>query len=75
MPPPFTLTLTFAIPINVSVSVGDTVYTNTDDTPLGTVKSLGASEIVLNANLAAQVEDNEEIVNANPIRLIFHFEL
>ena len=56
-------------------SVGDTVYTNTDDTPLGTVKSLGASEIVLNANLAAQVEDNEEIVNANPIRLIFHFEL
>jgi len=56
-------------------SVGDTVYTNTDDTPLGTVKSLGANEIVLNANLAAQVEDNEEIVNANPIRLIFHFEL
>lgn len=26
MPPPFELTLTFAIPINVSVSVGDTVY-------------------------------------------------
>jgi len=56
-------------------SVGDTVYTNTDDTPLGTVKSLGLNEIVLNANLAAQVEDNEEIVNANPIRLIFHLEV
>ena len=53
--------------------VGDTVYTNTDDTPLGTVKSVTATSIVLNANLAAQVEDNEEIVNANPIRLILGF--
>ena len=54
--------------------VGDTIYTNTDDTALGTVKSMGASSIVLNANLAAQVEDNEEIVNANPIRLVLGFE-
>ena len=54
--------------------IGDTIYTNTDDTPLGTVKSMSANEIVLNANLAAQVEDNEEIVNANPVRVIFGFE-
>ena len=54
--------------------IGDTIYTNTDNTALGTVKSMGASEIVLNANLAAQVEDNEEIVNANPITVIFGFE-
>lgn len=54
--------------------VGDTVYTNTDDTPLGTVKSLTDTSIVLNANLAAQVEDNEEIVNANPIKLVLGFE-
>lgn len=54
--------------------IGDTVYTNTDDTPLGTVKSMTSSEIVLNANLAAQVEDNEEIVNANPVRVVFGFE-
>ena len=54
--------------------IGDTVYTNTDDTALGTVKSMGANSIVLNANLAAQVEDNEEIVNANPIRITFGFE-
>ena len=54
--------------------VGDTVYTNTDDTALGTVKSLASGSIVLNANLAAQVEDNEEIVNANPIRIQLGFE-
>jgi len=59
--------------------IGDTVYTNTDDTPLGTVKSMSDDgdstyQIVLNANLAAQVEDNEEIVNANPIRITFGFE-
>ena len=54
--------------------VGDTVYTNTDDTALGTVKSMTSSAIVLNANLAAQVEDNEEIVNANPIKLVLGFE-
>jgi hypothetical protein len=54
--------------------IGDTVYTNTDDTALGTVKSMTSSEIVLNANLAAQVEDNEEIVNANPVRVVFGFE-
>ena len=54
--------------------IGDTVYTNTDDTALGTVKSMGANEIVLNANLAAQVEDNEEIVNANPLRITLGFE-
>ena len=54
--------------------IGDTVYTNTDDTALGTVKSLASGSIVLNANLAAQVEDNEEIVNANPIRITFGFE-
>jgi len=54
--------------------VGDTVYTNTDDTALGTVKSMGANSIVLNASLAVQVEDNEEIVNANPVTVIFGFE-
>ena len=54
--------------------IGDTVYTNTDDTPLGTVKSITSNSIVLNANLAAQVENNEEIVNANPIKLVLGFE-
>ena len=54
--------------------IGDTVYTNTDDTALGTVKSMASDSIVLNANLAAQVEDNEEIVNANPIRITLGFE-
>jgi len=53
--------------------IGDTIYTNTDDTALGTIKSMGANEIVLNANLAAQVEDNEEIVNANPMTIKFGF--
>ena len=53
--------------------VGDTIYTNTDDTALGTVKSVAETSIVLNANLAAQVEDNEEIVNANPIRIVMGF--
>jgi hypothetical protein len=54
--------------------IGDTIYTNTNDTALGTVKSMASDEIVLNANLAVQVEDNEEIVNANPVRVTFGFE-
>ena len=59
--------------------VGDTIYTNTDDTALGTIKSMtwggSSGTIVLNANLAAQVEDNEELVNAKPMTVTLSFDI
>ena len=54
--------------------VGDTVYTHTDDTALGTVKSLASDTITLNSTLGAQVENNEEMINATPVKVIFGFE-
>jgi len=53
--------------------VGDQIYTNTEDTPCGTIASMTSSEIVLNANTAVQIEDNEELVNAKPITISLTF--
>ena len=55
--------------------VGDTLYTNTEDTACGTIASMSASEIVLNANTAVQIEDNEELVNAQPITVTLGFNI
>ena len=54
--------------------VGDTVYTNTEDTACGTIASMTSSQIVLNANTAVQIEDNEELVNAKPITISLSFK-
>ena len=54
--------------------VGDIVYTNTENTPCGTIASMTASQIVLNANTAVQIEDNEELVNAKPITVTLGFQ-
>jgi len=54
--------------------VGDTVYVHDVDTAAGTVASLGSGSIVLNAVTAAAVANNDELVNANPIKIVFGFE-
>jgi len=57
-------------------SVGDTVYVHDVDTALGTVKSLTDTVITLNAAIAAgqDLDDDDELVNANPIKLKLGFE-
>ena len=57
-------------------SVGDTVYLHDVDTALGTIKSLTDTSIVLNAAIAdgTNLDDTDELINANPIRMIFGFE-
>lgn len=57
-------------------SVGDTVYLHDVDTALGTVKSVAANSIVLNAAIASGTDlaDDDELVNANPIKIKLGFE-
>ena len=63
---------------NKIFSVGDTVYLHDVDTALGTVKSIAAdgSSITLNAAIAGgtNLDDDDELVNANPIKFRFGFE-
>ena len=57
-------------------SVGDEVYVHDVDTALGTVKSVTTNSIVLNAPIAGGTDlaDNDELVNANPIKITLGFE-
>jgi len=57
-------------------SVGDTVYLHDVDTALGTIKSLTDTSIVLNAAIAGGTDlaDDDELVNANPIKMLLGFE-
>ena len=54
--------------------VGDIIYVHDVDTALGTIASIASGEITLEANNAAAVANNDEIVNANPIRIKLGFE-
>ena len=56
--------------------VGDTVYIHDVDTAIGTVKSMTATNITLNAAIAGgtDIADEDEFINANPIRLVLGFE-
>jgi len=55
---------------------GDTVYKHDNDNPLGTVKSVTDTTITLNAPIAGGIDiaDDDELVNANPIRIRLGFE-
>ena len=57
---------------------GDTVYLHDVDTALGTVKSINSdgTTITLNAAIAGGTDlaDDDELINANPIKLLLHFE-
>ena len=57
-------------------SVGDEVYVHDVDTALGTVKSVTTNSIVLNAPIAGgtNLADDDELVNANPIKITLGFE-
>ena len=57
-------------------SVGDTVYLHDVDTALGTVKSVTDTTIVLNAAIAGgtDLDDDDELLNANPIKIKLGFE-
>ena len=57
-------------------SVGDTVYLHDVNTALGTVKSVSTNTIVLNAAIAGGTDlaDDDELLNANPIRFKLGFE-
>ena len=59
--------------------IGDTIYKHNSNTALGTVKSMsdeggGNYNIVLNADTAVSVANDDEIVNANAVRLKLGFE-
>jgi len=57
-------------------SVGDTVYLHDVNTALGTVKSLTDTTITLNAAIAGgtDLDDDDELVNANPFKIRLGFE-
>ena len=57
--------------------IGDTVYIHDVDTAIGTVKSMTATNITLNAAIAGgtDIADEDEFVNANPIRIKLGFSL
>ena len=59
-----------------SFSVGDTVYLHDVDTALGTIASMDATSVILNAAIAGgtNLADEDELVNANPIRVTIGFE-
>jgi|21_taG_2_1085346.scaffolds.fasta_scaffold22356_1 hypothetical protein len=52
----------------------DIVYVHDVDTALGTVASVTNTGIELTANNGAAVANNDEIMNATPIKVIFGFE-
>ena len=54
--------------------VGDTVHVHDSDTAIGTVKSLTATNIVLDAVTGVAIANEDEIINASPIELILCFE-
>ena len=54
--------------------VGDTVHVHDSDTAIGTVKSLTATNIVLDAVTGVAIADEDEIINASPVELILCFE-
>tara|TARA_R100000951_G_C2591315_1_gene165127 strand:+ start:43 stop:840 length:798 start_codon:yes stop_codon:yes gene_type:complete len=55
--------------------VGDTVHLHDVDAALGTVKAVTATNIELNAAIAGgtDIADTDEIINANPIKLLLGF--
>jgi len=57
-------------------NVGDTVYIHDVDTAIGTIASMTAINITLNAAIAGgtDIAANDEFVNATPITCIFGFE-
>ena len=59
-----------------SFQIGDTVYIHDVDTAIGTVKSMTATNITLDAPIAGgtDIADGDEFVNANPVTVIFGFE-
>jgi hypothetical protein len=52
----------------------DIVYVHDVDTALGTVSSVTATGIELTANNGAAVANNDEIINATPVKVLFGFE-
>ena len=44
------------------------------DTAVGTVASMTATTIVLTSNNVGAIADDDELINANPIKLILGFE-
>jgi len=55
--------------------IGDTVYVHDVDTAIGTVASMTATTIVLASNNVGAITDDDELVNANPIRIKLGFSL
>ena len=53
---------------------GDIVYVHDLDTALGTVSSVTENAIELTANNVVAVANNDEIMNATPIKVVFGFE-
>ncbi len=56
------------------LDIGDTIHVHDSDTAIGTVKSLTATNIVLDAVTGVAIANNDEIINASPLELILSFE-
>jgi len=52
---------------------GDTVYVHDVDTAIGVVESTTATTIVLQANNVGAIADDDELINANPIKIHLGF--
>ena len=55
--------------------VGDEVYLMDVDTPIGTIKSMTATNITLNAPIAGgtDIADEDEFMNATPVKIMLGF--
>ena len=53
--------------------VGDTVYIHDVDTPIGTIASLGTTNITLTSNNVGAIADDDEFMNAKPMTITLGF--
>ena len=53
---------------------GDVLYIHDVDTPIGTISSLAATTITLTSNNVGAIADDDEFMNASPIRVTLGFQ-
>jgi len=53
---------------------GDVLYIHDVDTPIGTISSLAATTITLTSNNVGAISNNDEFMNASPIRVTLGFQ-
>ena len=56
-------------------SPGDTVYIHDVDTAIGVVKSVTDNDIILKSANVGAIAENDEVINANPLKFTLHCEM